>query len=341
MPSSRSISSSLRPALVVWLLTAGTAATASPVGAIPSSPTNPFAVDLMPVDQRITYSYDRNGNRSADLETIVAQNSPGPTILAPPVGIGTSSPAYTLDVIGNGHLNGNSFPLNATPADLFSAPYGLASGQIVTATGGDGSNTSYGMRQFFWDNGNGQVQYGWHRKASGSWLTTPIMTFDLVNNGNVGIGTTSPGYPLQVAGTIYATGVAGALSDIRHKGKVAPLGDHALETIGKLRLVSFVWKDPKEDGMKGEQLGFIAQEVEKVLPSAVLTENNAEKTKGLKSNELITVLTKAVQELKAANDRQEQELQTLKTELAAVKANRWLPRSGCVVAEAWTPMFAP
>jgi len=384
------------------LISAGGALAAAPTGASAPAPAYSYSSGIVPIDQRMTYSYDRNGNRQSELDTVIAQNSPGPTILAPPVGIGTSSPSYTLDVIGNGHLNGNSFLLNATPADLFSAPYGLAEGQIVTVSGGGGSNTGYGLRQFLWDNGNGQVQYGWHRKVGGSWSTTPIMTFDLVNGGNVGIGTANPTaslhvyqgstysniliqsaasaaasalnlqtgsnsgstwqitkrddgylnvpvgaleinngaivplvilnngnvgigapaptYPLQVAGTIYATGGAGALSDIRHKDKIQPLADHALDTVAKLRPVSFVWKEPKDDGMKGEQMGFIAQEVEQVLPSVVLTENNEEKTKGLKYNELIAVLTKAVQELKTANDRQEQELQALKTELAAVKA---------------------
>jgi len=406
------------------LISARGALAAAPTGASAPAPAYSYSSGIVPIDQRMTYSYDRNGNRQSELDTVIAQNSPGPTILAPPVGIGTSSPSYTLDVIGNGHLNGNSFLLNATPADLFSAPYGLAEGQIVTVSGGGGSNTAYGLRQFLWDNGNGQVQYGWHRKVGGSWSTTPIMTFDLVNGGNVGIGTTSPSAPLtiatgsvtagnqiynallvepaggtggygnngasiflssetnagvnpvagiwssltdggnggtnyagalvlgtknegtstptermridgfgnigigttsptyllQVAGTIYATGGAGALSDIRHKDKIKPLADHALDTVAKLRPVSFVWKEPKDDGMKGEQMGFIAQEVEQVLPSVVLTEKNEERTKGLKYNELIAVLTKAVQELKTANDRQEQELQALKTELAAVKA---------------------
>lgn len=72
----------------------------------------------------------------------------------------------------------------------------------------------------------------------------------------------------------------------------------------KLRPVTFEWKEPKDDGMKGRQIGSIAQEVEGVLRSVVLTQDNAEKTKGLKYNKLVAVMAKAIQELKKENDRE-------------------------------------
>jgi hypothetical protein len=121
--------------------------------------------------------------------------------------------------------------------------------------------------------------------------------------GNVGIGTATPGYALHVNGTAYASGAAGALSDERHKEKVRTLELPALETLRKLRPVTYHWKKIEDVGMKGEQIGFIAQEVEKVLPQVVLTQDNEEKTKGLKYDEIIPVLTKAVQELDAENKK--------------------------------------
>lgn len=132
------------------------------------------------------------------------------------------------------------------------------------------------------------------------------------SNGNVGIGTTAPGYTLDVEGTVYATGGAGALSDIRHKKDIAALKDGALNTVMNLRPVTFWWKHPTDNGMRGEQIGFIAQQVEKVLPSAVLTMNDAEKTKGLKYMEIIPVLTKAIQE-------QQKEIRALQTQVAALR----------------------
>lgn len=166
------------------------------------------------------------------------------------------------------------------------------------------------------DDGNGRPvwemintgQYGYNRLAIGttgslSGLGGLNETFSLLYSGYVGIGTTTPSYTLTVNGTAYASGVAGALSDRRHKDKIKTLAIDGLATIGRLRPVSFLWKTPKDDGMKGQQLGFIAQEVEKVLPQIVLTANDKEKTKGLKYDGLIPVLTLAVQELKAENDR--------------------------------------
>lgn len=75
--------------------------------------------------------------------------------------------------------------------------------------------------------------------------------------------------------------------------------------------------------MKGEQIGFIAQDVETVLPQTVLTANDADKTKGIKYDELIPVLTKALQELKSEDDNLRATLKTATDNLAdeSKKAN--------------------
>jgi hypothetical protein len=138
----------------------------------------------------------------------------------------------------------------------------------------------------------------------------------LQNNGGtgyVGINTGNPSYMLYVNGTAYASGAAGALSDARHKDKIQPLAPGALQIVQRLKPVTFVWKDPKDDGMRGEQIGFIAQDVQKTLPDVVLVENNAEKTMGIKYTEIIPVLTAAIQE-------QQAEIAELRAELAASKS---------------------
>jgi len=125
----------------------------------------------------------------------------------------------------------------------------------------------------------------------------------LINtSGDVGIGTQNPGYKLHVNGTAYATGAAGALSDIRHKKNIQSLSDNSIEILSKIHPVNYEWINPLDDGMKGTQFGFIAQEVEEILPGIVLTQNNEEQTKALKYNEFIPLLVKAVQELDAENE---------------------------------------
>jgi hypothetical protein len=117
------------------------------------------------------------------------------------------------------------------------------------------------------------------------------------SNGKVGIGTSSPSYTLHVNGTAYATGAAGALSDIRRKQCIQPLSKGLAEVM-RLNPVEFAWKDEyvNDCGMIGIQLGFIAQEVQEILPTNILTDRLNNDTLALKYNEYIPILTKAIQE---------------------------------------------
>ena len=120
------------------------------------------------------------------------------------------------------------------------------------------------------------------------------------NGGNVGIGTTSPSYKLYVNGTAYATGTAGSLSDSRHKNTITDLG-YGLAEILKLRPVSFLWNTDKvaDSGMEGTQLGFIAQEVEEIIPEVIMTQGDEANTKAMKHSSLISPLVQAIKELHA------------------------------------------
>jgi hypothetical protein len=118
--------------------------------------------------------------------------------------------------------------------------------------------------------------------------------------GNVAIGTDTASYRLHVNGTAYATGAAGALSDIRHKNNILNI-NAGLDAVMLLRPISYLWNEEliTDDGMQGLHFGFIAQEVKEILPDVILEQNNEEKTLGLKYNEIIPVLVKAIQEQQA------------------------------------------
>lgn len=136
----------------------------------------------------------------------------------------------------------------------------------------------------------------------------PSEAMRITSAGYLGVQTSAPSYPLHVNGTAYATGAAGALSDGRHKRDIQPLHLNGLDTVLRLKPVTYYWKAPKDDGMRGRQTGFIAQDVQKVLPDSVLVSNNSEKTLGLKYNELVPILTKAMQEQQALIIRLQQDL---------------------------------
>jgi len=131
-------------------------------------------------------------------------------------------------------------------------------------------------------------------------------------NGNVGIGTTGPGYTLTVSGTAWVTSGAWSGSDIRWKKDVVPLSD-VLGKVNQLQGVKFDWRKdefPKMNFPSGSQIGFIAQDVEPIFPELVTTDNNG--YKGISYEKFVPVLTEAIKELNAKVDSQQKEIESLK-----------------------------
>ena len=101
------------------------------------------------------------------------------------------------------------------------------------------------------------------------------------NNGNV-----------TIAGTVTAGGET-LDSDIRYKKEIQTLPS-ALKNILSLRGVSYYWKDRNDNT---EQIGVIAQEVEKIYPQLVHT--NEDGYKSVAYSNLVSPLIEAVKELHA------------------------------------------
>ena len=130
------------------------------------------------------------------------------------------------------------------------------------------------------------------------------------NGNNIGFLNTGGSWSLKCdnSGNVTATGNVTAYSDARLKTNVNTIND-ALSIVGKLRGVSFDWKESGE-----RSIGVIAQEVEEVLPELVLTQevtdgktedNPNPETKEIKSvdyGKIVGVLINAINELKAEVD---------------------------------------
>lgn len=169
-------------------------------------------------------------------------------------------------------------------------------------------------------NNSNSIGFIWATNAS--WLDggTPSEWMRLTDAGNLGIGTSSPGYKLDVVGDINASNAVRAggvilTSDVRLKCNIKN-AQHGLSTIMKLNPVEYEKKNTIQDSVYDRhEIGFIAQEVAKVLPTLVTEGKDADKTLAVSYTELIPVLTKAIQELNT-------QVETLKSENQELKENK-------------------
>lgn len=127
---------------------------------------------------------------------------------------------------------------------------------------------------------------------------------------NFGVGTTTPTEKLEVAGNalingtirvngnstfagnVTVNGIVTATSDESLKKNISPLKNN-IDKIMQLRPVSFQWKDEKRSVER--EIGFIAQDLERVIPEVVRTSED-----GLKSvayGNLVAVVVGAIQEI--------------------------------------------
>jgi hypothetical protein len=229
------------------------------------------------------------------------------------VGIGTASPVYKFDISGS---DGNG--IRYTAAGGVQMLMGQSGG-----TGYFGTITNHALR----------------------FVTNDVERMRIDSSGNVLIGTatqlatgfvsikfndsTTQGIGLQVTGSVSGADfivfrnssgtnigsitrntttnavLYNTSSDYRLKENVTPLSN-ALDKVIALKPVSWVWKDC--DGAIGE--GFIAHEVQEIIPAAVngvkdaVDEEGNIKPQGMDASYLVATLTSAIQELKAIVDAQ-------------------------------------
>ncbi len=140
-----------------------------------------------------------------------------------------------------------------------------------------------------------------------------------------------------VCGTLAAGAVVSANcqgpSDRRLKKDIRPL-DGALAKVLALRGVTYDWRRdefPERRLPAGRQVGFIAQEVEAVVPEVV---GEVDGLKTLAPQHLTALLVEAVREQQATIERQRAEIDALAARLEALEAALAAPAGGPKVAGA-------
>ena len=183
------------------------------------------------------------------------------------VGIGTDDPLNKLHVFGSGHQ------IKIEDAAGSSAQIQL-----------DGTNSNFNL----------------------DWVSASDRKINLINSGSggvsVGIAITTPTSRLHVDGDVLVTGVGTAIqwdatSDITLKENIEII-DEPIVKLSQLKGVTFDWK------AGGHSVGVIAQDVEKVLPTAV---GGSKDQKTVNYNAIIGLLVESVKD----QQKQIEELKSL------------------------------
>ena len=191
------------------------------------------------------------------------------------VGIGTTSPANNLHVYN-------------------------ASGATIAIDGTGGNNVGLQYKS------NGSLEAAITYVPSTSQLHISrggdIM---VIGNSNVGIGTTSPSYLLDVNGTARVTTLI-ETSALKYKTNIQPL-EPQLSKVTQLEPVTFDWLDKPQTKTN---IGLIADEVEKIYPEFVSKTEDGE-IEGIEYSKLTTVLIQSIKELKEIVDQQQAQINKL------------------------------
>jgi len=161
------------------------------------------------------------------------------------------------------------------------------------------------------------IDGAWSNRATYSPGETRLLLQPVV--GYVGIGTADGNYLYKLfvnGSTANTTGVWANLSDARAKKDIAPISN-ALDIILKLNPVSFNWIDQKKNQELGRVRGFIAQDVEKVIPEWIIVD----KTNGYKNLQPIgmdAMLVGSIKELNTKIISQQTEITSLQSIVADI-----------------------
>ena len=114
---------------------------------------------------------------------------------------------------------------------------------------------------------------------------------------------------------IYATNGVIQTSDKRQKSDIQEM-DYGLNTVMKMRPVTYLWKDKPE---RGRKVGLIAQDLLDIVPEIVNIGDDEDKTLGLNYAEITPILIKAFQEQQSEMESMKKEINDLKKLIESLK----------------------
>jgi hypothetical protein len=231
-----------------------------------------------------------------------------------------------VDFITSQNVNGTNEYAELTWQDLSMDPNQLLSSTNCDPATGLPIPVAESLSKFFISFRNSQ-----NVNPFGIGNKLPVMTFQ--GNGRVGIGTLQPtsGAGCNANGTYnrpvlldvnggIVSGGALVSSDRRFKQDIKPV-TNAMELLRKVQGTTYQFKKadfPDRNFPEGNQYGFIAQDVEKVMPEAAF--ENSDGYYVMNYTMLIPVLTEAIKEQDAVTTQQQARIVALEQEVAELRS---------------------
>ncbi len=230
-----------------------------------------IGIGIHGIDFFIPESYGRYGPDGVGFVRVLDStwriNAAGDAFFGGDVGIGTSTPAGPFHV---SFSEGQGLPYNLDPwrqVVITDNQYGGSGGGLAIISGDNGTGGLW-----FGDNitvAQGALLYD-HDISEMRLLAGSTERMRIDHMGRVGIGESDPMHTLDVNGDIQCDNLF-ETSDGRYKRDVREI-EGALSKVSELRGVTFVWnreESPDQNFDDENHLGFIAQEVQQVVPEIV------------------------------------------------------------------------
>jgi hypothetical protein len=238
------------------------------------------------------------------------------------VGIGTSNPQSRLHVHGSAVRVTNS-----------STGSGANDGFVIGLSGSDAE-----LRQ----NENASILFNTNAAAGGDTVEAQLTStgqLAFFTTGTPGFRVDLPNNSANAVGRIRATGIS-FWSSMRWKEDIRPI-PNALEKVLALRGVNFRWK-PEYGG--GEDMGFIMEEVDRVVPEVVQRDERTGELLGMDYSRLTALLVEALKEEHRRNEAlraEVAELRSLVEQLLRQNGERGTGSQPSTIQDAWLGQNIP